>query len=89
MPDLPALPPLPAPPTRADLVGNLWTFGEIAAALGCTERSVYNLVDRMRVPFVRVLDKRMVSPADFRAALAKHQANAAPRGPGRPRKYAA
>lgn len=89
MPDLHSFPEPPAPPARADLLGrDMWTYGEIAAALGCTERSVYNLVDQLRIPYVRVLSKRLVNPADFRAALAKQRANAAPRGRGRPRKAA-
>ncbi len=88
MTDLSALPPLAAPPTRADLVGNLWTFGEIAAALGCTERSIYNLVDQFRIPYVRVVGKRLVNPSDVRAALAKQQHNAPARGRGRPRNAA-
>jgi hypothetical protein len=80
-------PPVP-PPRLTDLVGNKVTFQQIAAALGCSERSVYNVVNRLGIPFVRVLGKRLVDPADFRAALTKQQANAAPRGRGRPRKAA-
>lgn len=90
MPDLHLIPDTPTPAARADLLGrDLWTYGEIAAALGCTERSIYNLVDQLRIPYVRVLGKRLVNPADFRAALTKQQMNTAPRGRGRPRKHAA
>ena len=78
----------PAPPGFTDLVGDLWTYQQLAAALGCSERSVYNLIDQLRIPYVRVVGKRLVNPAAFRAALAKQQANAAPRGRGRPRKDA-
>jgi hypothetical protein len=76
-------PPIP-PLGLTELVGNKLTFQQIAAALGCSERSVYNVVDQFRIPYVRVLGKRLVDPADFRAALAKQQANTAPRGRGRP-----
>ncbi len=78
----------PAPPGLADLVGDLWTYQQLAAALGCSERSIYNLIDQLHIPYVRVLGKRLVKPADFRTALAKQQANTAPRGRGRPRKAA-
>ncbi len=79
---------LATPPNLTDLVGDLWTYQQLAAALGCSERSIYNLIDQLRIPYVRVLGKRLVKPADFRAALAKQQANTAPRGRGRPRKAA-
>jgi hypothetical protein len=92
MPDIPSSAAVSSPPAPsnnlADLVGDLWNYQQLAAALGCSERSVYNLMEQMRVPYVRVLGKRLVNPADFRAALARQQANTSSRGRGRPRKAA-
>jgi excisionase family DNA binding protein len=71
-----------------DLIGPRLTFKQIAAALGCTERAIYNLVDEHKIPFIRVLSVRYVDPADFRSALTRAQNNAPARGRGRPRKAA-
>ena len=76
------------PPERAEIVGQRWTFPQVAAALGCTERSVYSLVAELKIPFVRVLNKRFVDPGDIRAAIERRRVNAAPRTRGRPRKTA-
>ena len=74
------------PPERAEIVGSRWTFQQVAAALGCTERSVYALVAELQIPFVRVLNKRFVDPSDIRAAIERRRVNAPARTPGRPRK---
>jgi excisionase family DNA binding protein len=68
----------------ADLVGNRWTYQQIAAVFGVTERSVYALVDQHKIPFIKVMNRRYVSPDDIRNAVTRDQANAPPRGPGRP-----
>ncbi len=77
------------PPARAELVGQRWTFQQVAAALGCTERSVYALVAELQIPFVRVLNKRFVDPGDIRAAIERRRLNTPPSRRGRPRKGAA
>ena len=73
----------------AELIGARWSYSQIAAALGCTERAVYILVDRYRIPYIIVLNRRYVEPSAIREALLRDQVNAAPRGRGRPRKVAA
>jgi hypothetical protein len=70
-------PPVP-PPGLTELVGNRLTFQQIAAALGCSERSVYNVVGQLHIPYTRLLGKRLVDPADFRAALQRQQAKTPP-----------
>ncbi len=70
------------------LIGDRWDYRRIAAALHCTERSVYTLVDRHRIPYIRVLNTRYVDPDQVREALLREQANIPPRGRGRPRKAA-
>lgn len=75
------------PPARAELVGQRWTLSQIAAALSCTERAVYDLVARLQLPYVRVLGKRFYDPADIRVALERQAKNHPPRR-GRPRKTA-
>ena len=73
-------------PALAELVGDRRTLQQIATALGCTERAVYSLIDRHRIPYLRVLSKRYVDPKDIRDALLRDQSNAPTRGRGRPRK---
>jgi excisionase family DNA binding protein len=70
----------------AELIGNRWTYQQIAAALGCTERAIYMLVDKHRIPYVRVLSRRYVDPKAVRAALLRDQANTPACGRGRPRR---
>ena len=82
--------PFAGPPVeRAEIVGSRWTFQQVAAALGCTERSVYALVAELQIPFVRVLNKRFVDPGDIRAAIERRRLNTPPSRRGRPRKGAA
>jgi len=73
---------------RAELVGNRRTFREIAEALGCTERSIYTLVDKHHIPYVRLLNKRFADPADIRNAILRDQSNTPARSRGRPRRAA-
>ncbi len=77
------------PPALAELIGNRWNYQQIAAALGCTERAIYMLIDKYSIPYVRVLNRRYVEPSAIRTALLRDQANAPARGRGRPRKNAA
>jgi excisionase family DNA binding protein len=85
--------PAPADPAatalRASLIGNRHSYQQIAEALRCTERAVYMLVDRCRIPYIRVLGKRYVDSNDILQALLRDQANSPPRSRGRPRKNAA
>jgi hypothetical protein len=74
---------------RATVIGNRQPYKQIAEALGCTERAVRMLVDRYRIPYIRVINIRHVDPADIHTALLRDQANVPPRRPGRPRKAAA
>jgi hypothetical protein len=68
---------------RAELIGDRVTIEQIAAALGRTTRSIYNLIDRHRIPYVRVLNVRYLKLDDVRRALV---GDPAPRHRGRPRK---
>jgi hypothetical protein len=69
----------------ADIVDDRRSFAEIATAVGCTERSVYNLVARHQIPFIRLLSKRYARPADIREALLRDETNRSPRARGRPK----
>lgn len=73
----------------AKIIGSRITIEQTAAALRCTPKSVYNLIDRHKIPFIKILDKRFIEPADIRTAVLKDQQNAPARGRGRPRKNAA
>lgn len=88
-----APPPTFEPPTDADLaaireqiVGTKVPIPQLALALSVSERSIYNLIDRHRIPFVKLLNKRLVEPADIKSAMLRDQSNAPQRGRGRPRK---
>jgi excisionase family DNA binding protein len=93
VPDMMNSAPIPAsgsfetlslPPDLAELIGNRRTYKQLAAALNCSERAVYLLVDKHKIPFIRVLNKRYIDPADFRHALIENQSNTSARGRGRP-----
>jgi hypothetical protein len=75
-------------PALNELIGNRWNYQQIAAALGCTERAIYMLVDRYSIPYIRVLNRRYVEPKAIREALLRDQINTPPRGRGRPKKAA-
>jgi excisionase family DNA binding protein len=68
---------------RNELIGDRVTIEQIAAALDRTTRSIYNLIDRNHIPFVRILGARYLRLDDVRQALI---GNPAPRRRGRPRK---
>jgi excisionase family DNA binding protein len=70
---------------RAQIVGNNVSIPNLARALNVTDRSIYNLIAKYRIPFVKVCNQRLLEPADFKAAVLRDQANAPPRRPGRPR----
>lgn len=89
MSDLPSPADFAMPPGLAELIGPRWNYQQIAAALGCTERAVYQLIDKYHIPFVKILNRRYVEPAAIREAILRAQTSAAPRGRGRPRKSAA
>ena len=59
---------------------------ELAGALGCSPRSIYALAERLRVPFIKVRNRRFFEIAAIRAALeAEHRPDQRePRRPGRP-----
>ena len=73
---------------RGAVIGNRITIAQAAAALGVTERSVYNAIEAHRVPYVKVFNTRYLALDDLRRALV-HDHNVATRGRGRPRKVAA
>jgi hypothetical protein len=73
---------------RASVIGNRQTYEQIAAALGSSERAIYMLVDRYKIPYIKMLNRRYVDPADIHTALLRDQANVPPRRAGRPRKAA-
>jgi hypothetical protein len=66
---------------RNELIGGRVNIEQIAAALGRTTRSIYNLIDRERIPYVRVLGVRYLKLDDVRRALV---GDPAPRRRGRP-----
>ena len=66
---------------RALLIGDQRPYQEIAAALRCTVRSVYNLAKRHGIPYMKILNVRHSRPEDFRQALMGRQS---PRRRGRP-----
>jgi hypothetical protein len=53
-----------------------------------SERSVYNEMDRLNVPYVKVLGKRWYDLAQVKAAILASETTRHPRGRGRPRKAA-
>jgi hypothetical protein len=70
---------------RAEIVGDYRPFVEIAAALKCTVRTVYNLVARHPDIAVRKINNvAHAKPADFRRALLGEPGPQTPRR-GRPR----
>lgn len=73
---------------RDPLIPGRATLTEIAAELRCCERSAYNLMSRLGVPYIRVLTKRFYDRDAVRAALLRGEVNRASRGRGRPAKAA-
>ena len=73
---------------RLAVIGPRKRFEEIAEAMGCSGRAIYLLVDKFRIPYIKVLNRRYVDPSDIQKALMRDEANTPARGPGRPRKAA-
>jgi hypothetical protein len=73
---------------QSPLLGNRLNIPRLAIALNPTdppcERSVYNLMDRLNVPYIRVLKVRWYDPDDVRKAILAGEVNRQPRRPGRP-----
>ena len=83
-------PPDPDPVTiRLALIGDRLTIAQLAAAFDVTERAIYSLIDRYRIPFIRVFNERLLKPDDVRHALLGETPLPPPRPRGRPRKSAA
>jgi hypothetical protein len=68
---------------RVEIVGDYRPFYEIATAIGCTVRTIYNLVARHDIRVVKINNVPHAKPADFRRALIGDPTS--PRR-GRPRK---
>ncbi len=83
----PVEPTDPAAIVRGAVIGDRVTIEQAADALGVTERSVYNAIDRYSIPYVVIFRRRYISPDALRAALVR-EVNRQPRRPGRPRKAA-
>ena len=73
-----------APQTRSVIIGTRKTPAEIALALDCCERSIWNTIERHNVPYIKFLGRRYVEPRDIAAALLVQEVRRAPRRPGRP-----
>lgn len=76
---------------RSALLAGRADVTTLAAALGCTTRTIYATTERLKIPFLKVAGRRFFKLEELRAALeAEHLgANAPPpRRPGRPRKSA-
>jgi hypothetical protein len=73
---------------QAPLLGNRLNIPKLAIALNPAdppcERSVYNLMDRLNVPYIKVLNVRWYDPDDVRKAILAGEVNRQPRRPGRP-----
>jgi hypothetical protein len=80
---------------RTPLLGNRLNIAKLAIALNPAdppcERSVYNLMDRLNVPYIKVLNVRWYDPDEVRNAILAGEITRQPRRPGRPanRKVAA
>lgn len=64
------------PVTMTDLLGNRRPIPEIAAALGVKPRAVNSMIDRYGIPYVTVLKRRYVDPAEIRGAIEREASNA-------------
>jgi hypothetical protein len=72
---------------RAEIIGDYRPFGELARAMDCAVRSVYNFVARLGVKVIKINNVPHAQPTDFRRALLKEHDPPAPRR-GRPRRSA-
>jgi hypothetical protein len=77
------------------LLPNHVTIAQLALEINPTkppcERSIYNLVDRLNIPYVKLLNERLFDRDVVRAAILASEVNRQPRRRGRPatRKIAA
>ena len=82
------MPEIPQPPTAADikqmLLGGTANFKEIAAALGCSERTIY----RLNLPYILVAGRRHAVLALAREKLMANMQRATRRRRGRPAGHA-
>ncbi len=73
---------------QTPLLGNRLNIAQLAIALNPAdppcERSVYNLTDKLKVPYVKVLGVRWFDPDEVRAAILAGEVSRQPRRPGRP-----
>ena len=71
---------------RALLIGSKLTIPDAAKALNCCLKTVRNLMDRHRIPYVKINGRVYLEPTDLLAAIEKTKRNAPsePRGRGRP-----
>jgi len=70
---------------RTAILGERVGLNDLAAALGITRRSVYDLIERHKIPYIRVLNRRYFNPAEVRRALESDVIHAQSRPRGRPR----
>lgn len=77
--------------TRAAVLGDRIDITTLARVFGCSERTVYAMIERFRLPFTKIAGRRFVPVTDIRAAFDRAAASreTAPRKAGRPRKSAA
>ena len=74
---------------RQSVMGNRQPYEQIAKAMNCTPRAIYLLVDRYKIPYIQILNRRYVDVADIQKAIVRQQANSPRRSRGRPRKATA
>jgi hypothetical protein len=72
---------------KTQIFGELRPLAHIAAVMGCTDRTVRNIVQRYGIKTVRIAGIQHGRPADFGAALSREDEAPAPPKRGRPRKY--
>ena len=74
------------------LLGNRLNIGQLAVVLNPAdppcERSVYNLLDQLNVPYVKALNIRWYDPDVVRDAILAREVSRQPPKRGRPRKAA-
>jgi hypothetical protein len=81
----------PQPPAyqRSPLLPEHVTIEDLRHLLGApgkpvSERGIYNELDRLRVPYVKVMNIRRYKINDVRAAILDREVTRQPRRPGRP-----
>lgn len=71
---------------RSEILRGRADIPALAAALNCSTRAIYALAERLRIPYVKIRNRRFFEIAAIRAALeAEHRPDQRePRRPGRP-----